>query len=224
MIEKENISVIITAGGIGKRMQSSLPKQFMTVHEKPILLHTLIAFHENLPGAQLVITLPENWLEYWNDLLKDLGTEIPHHVVSGGQERYHSVRAALDICQGEYILVHDGVRPMVNSELISRCIQALYDGADAVVPTTPPKESLREKMDEGTGHVDRSKILVVQTPQCFKASILRHAYTLPYDPSVFDDATLAEKAGYHVVTVAGDNNNIKITDSMDLKLAELLLK
>lgn len=205
-------------------MGSQLPKQFILIHSRPVLLHTLETFYKALPGSQLIITLPESWLEYWNDLIKEHNVQIPHHIVTGGVERYHSVRSALEICQGKYIMVHDGVRPIVSVDLLNRCVSALNGGADVVVPTVNPKESLRQKNSDGTGHLDRSKVLVVQTPQCFKADILKHAFTLPYDPSVFDDATLAEKAGYYVTTIEGEAKNIKITDPLDMKLAELLLK
>lgn len=220
----ENISVIITAGGIGKRMGSELPKQFLKVNSYPILIHTLSAFYNALPTSQIIITLPESWKEYWNDLINEYEINIPHHVVSGGDERYHSVQKALEICQGEIILIHDGVRPMVSSELIKRCLRKITEGSVGVVPVVSAKESMRRLTNEGTEVVNRSEYLTVQTPQCFNSEAIRQAYSLPYDPSVFDDAILVERAGHQIDTVPGEAENIKITEKFDLKIAELHLK
>ena len=114
-------SIIITAGGIGRRMGGDLPKQFLEIGGKPILLHTMELFHTYDSTAQLVLTLPEEWKSFWDNLLQKHNCEIPHSVVDGGKERYFSIKNALDLCTGDFIAVHDGVRPLVSLKTIERC-------------------------------------------------------------------------------------------------------
>jgi 2-C-methyl-D-erythritol 4-phosphate cytidylyltransferase len=217
------LSVIITAGGIGKRMNSSLPKQFILMFEKPILMYTIECFYHFDPKCQILITLPEDWKEYWEELVTEHEFKVPHRVVSGGDERYHSIKNALQYCYGDYVAVHDGVRPLVSEETIKRCLQKLRK-MDAVIPIHTIAESLREKDGRGgTKAVDRSKFLIVQTPQCFKREVLEAAYNLPYHAAITDDASLVEGAGFKITTVEGNPENIKITTQADLKYAELFL-
>ncbi len=216
-------SVIITAGGIGKRMESEIPKQFLPVKEKPILMHTLEKFYHVDPTVQLLLTLPEIWIEYWEALLIDYDFKIPHRVISGGKERYHSIQNALNYCYGDYVAVHDGVRPLVSPETIRRC----FDGAKkhgAVVPVLKINESLRKVTDSGTKAVDRNTYLIVQTPQCFKKSILEEAYKQPFHKKITDDASLVEEMGVKIYTEEGNFENIKITSQPDLIYSELFLK
>lgn len=216
-------SVIITAGGLGKRMKSTLPKQFMLLHEKPILMHTIALFYHFDPKIEIILTIPEDWMNYWEELVAEQDFQIPHRVVSGGEERYHSVKNALVHCHGEYIMVHDGVRPIVQNELIERCLQKVKK-SDAVIPVIPVFESLRHRTNGKTEAVDRSEYLIVQTPQCFKREVIFKGYENEYHEGVFDDASIVEKAGYEIFTVQGDKSNIKITHQTDLKIAALLLK
>lgn len=216
-------SVIITAGGIGKRMKSSLPKQFLLVNEKPILMHTIEQFYHYDPKFELILTLPEDWHHFWEELMAEHDFQIPHRVVSGGEQRYHSVKNALNYCQGDYIFVHDGVRPVVDNDLIARCVQKLRK-SDAVIPVVPVFESLRKNVDGHTVAVDRTEYIIVQTPQCFKREAILKGYEKDFHPGVTDDATIVEEAGYLITTVQGNKNNIKITHQADLKIAELLLK
>ena len=120
-------SIIITAGGIGKRMGGTLPKQFMLVQGKPILLHTLEIFHDYDASAQLIITLPNDWMDYWKELLVKYQCIIPHELVDGGTERYHSIKNALSICKGDFIAVHDGVRPLVNHQTINNFFETVLE-------------------------------------------------------------------------------------------------
>ncbi|MDG1147617.1 MAG: 2-C-methyl-D-erythritol 4-phosphate cytidylyltransferase [Crocinitomicaceae bacterium] len=216
-------TVIITAGGIGKRMNSDLPKQFIEINEKPILMHTLEQMYHFNPRFQIVLTLPEAWRLYWEELIITHDFRIPHRIVDGGKERYHSIKNALEHCSGDYVIVHDGVRPLVGHETLNRCLEALKLN-DAVIPVVELKESLRVKSGTGTTSVDRSMYQIVQTPQCFRKEVLISAYSLPFHDGITDDASLVEAAGFKVKTVEGNEKNIKITRNIDLKFAELFLK
>lgn len=216
-------SVIITAGGIGKRMNSSLPKQFMLVKEKPVLMHTMERFYQFNASFQLIVTLPEEWKDYWVEVQLEHDFKIPHRVVSGGPERYHSIKNALNHCLGEYILVHDGVRPMVGYDTLNNCLEASKI-KDAVIPVVPVLESLRKKRDGKTQVVDRSEYVLVQTPQVFKKTVIEQAYTQTFHDGITDDAGLVEQAGFEISTVEGNVENIKITSQEDLKYAELYFK
>tara|TARA_Y100000589_G_scaffold191592_1_gene181483 strand:+ start:56615 stop:57277 length:663 start_codon:yes stop_codon:yes gene_type:complete len=216
-------TVIITAGGIGKRMNSVLPKQFIEVNDKPILMHTLEKFYHFNPKFQLILTLPRDWRLYWEELIVSHDFKIPHRIVEGGTERYHSIKNTLDYCFGDYILVHDGVRPLVSFKTIETCIEALKD-YESVIPVIGLKESLRIQNNDTSKSVDRSLYNIVQTPQCFKKEILQQAYNLPFHEGITDDSTLVEEAGFEIKMVQGNEENIKITRKIDLQLAGLFLK
>ncbi len=217
------ISVIITAGGIGKRMKSTLPKQFLLIRERPILMYTIEQFYQFDPKIQLILTLPEDWIGYWEELQLEHDFHIPHRVVSGGKERYHSIKNALFYCTGKVIAVHDGVRPLVNHTTLKKCFESAQEN-NAVIPVIPISESIRKKDGNTTKAVPRSDFMLVQTPQCFKKKVLLEAYERPYHENITDDAGLVEEAGYKVTTIQGNPENIKITSQMDLKYAELFLQ
>lgn len=216
-------SVIITAGGIGKRMESVLPKQFIPIHDKPILMYTIERFYHFDPKCEILVTLPENWMVYWKNLMMELDFKIPHRIVKGGNERYNSIKNALAYCSGEFIIVHDGVRPLVGEDTISRCLHFVRKKG-AVIPVLPLKESLRKVNGDKTTAVDRSEYMIVQTPQCFKREIIIKAYEQEFHDAVTDDACLIEESGVTISTVEGNEENIKITTQADLRYAELLLK
>lgn len=218
----QKFSVIITAGGIGKRMGSSLPKQFMPIHDKPILMHTIEKFYHFDPKIQIIVTLPSDWKDYWEKLVLESDFKIPHRVINGGKERYHSIKNALKYCFGDYISIHDGVRPLVSHSTLKNCAKKIRN-SDAIVPVIPLVDSLRIKNSEGTKAVNRSDYYLVQTPQCFKAEVIKKAYNQPYHTKITDDASLVEEAGFKISTVEGNNENIKITDQSDLIYAELFL-
>lgn len=215
-------SIIITAGGTGKRMNNVQPKQFLLLKGKPILMCTLERLHRELPDSQFIITLPEAHLETWKSLCDTHNCTIPHLAISGGEERYHSVKAALAHCTGNMIAVHDGVRPFVSAEVLQRLFDAIKQH-NAVIPVIDVRESLRRVAGEYNQAVFRSKFKVVQTPQVFKAEVLRKAYDLPYSPMITDDATLVENAGNAIFLVAGNEENIKITTPQDLAVASWFL-
>lgn len=213
---------IITAGGIGKRMNSKIPKQFIELDNKPILWHTLNVFYTFNPQAQLLITLPEDWVSYWKDIIKDL-PEIPHEIVSGGVERYDSIKNAIASANGKLIGIHDGVRPLVSHETIQNCIELATKKGNAV-PVMSLKESIRKVSGENTETANRGEFRTVQTPQCFQAELLKSAYDRPFHDNITDDASLVEENGTPIFTCEGNEENIKITTQFDLKLAEMLIK
>jgi 2-C-methyl-D-erythritol 4-phosphate cytidylyltransferase len=219
----DTFSVIITAGGIGKRMRAKLPKQFMLVKERPLLMYTIEQFYFFNSRCQIILTLPEEWKDYWEQLIQEQEFKIPHRIVTGGKERYDSIKNALDFCTGEYIMVHDGVRPLVSLDTLKLCA-AEVQTAKAVVPVVPLNESLRMVDGDATKAVDRSQFLMVQTPQCFANAILKKAYEREFHSGITDDASLVEESGQEVHTVAGNIENIKITTRADLLYAEQLLK
>ncbi len=218
----KQFSILITAGGIGKRMGAEVPKQFLLIKGKPILMHTLERMYTSLPQAQLVLTLPGEWIDVWNELLSKHHFTIQHEIVEGGEERYDSIRNGLNFCTGEYIAIHDGVRPFVSLEVLSNIFHEVIT-KKAVIPVLPVKESLRKKQSGGTEAVDRNEYYIVQTPQCFTKEVLENAYSKEIPVNTTDDATLVEHYGTKIYTVAGNEENIKITSPVDLQLAEIIL-
>ncbi len=186
-------------------------------------MHTIERFYHFNPKSQLIITLPEEWKSYWEGIISESDFRIPHRVVSGGAERYHSIQNALEYCIGDYVVVHDGVRPLVSTETLERCYKEVKQ-SDAVIPIVPISESLRILEDNSTKAVDREKYVLVQTPQCFKKEVLQKAYDQEFSHDITDDATLVEKLGVTITTVSGNEENIKITNQADLAYSEHLLK
>ena len=217
-------STIIVAGGSGKRMASSVPKQFLPLAGKPVLCHTIEAFHRFDPAMQIIVVLPREQVGRWRSLITVNGFTVDHIIVTGGEERFHSVREGLmKVAHDGLVAVHDGVRPLVSVDLIERCFVAAEEHGSAI-PVVPVTASVRELVDEGSRAVDRSRFRVVQTPQCFRADLLWKAFELPYDPAFTDEATLVERMGLAVHLVDGEERNIKVTTPMDLRMAEVLLE
>ena len=216
-------SIIITAGGLGKRMGSELPKQFLLLNDKPILIHTLERFFAFDQNAQIIITLPKEWQEYWKELLKEHQITIPHDLIDGGQERFHSIENALKFCTGEQIAIHDGVRPLVKLETISRCFEGLKH-AKAVVPVLDLKDSLRKGSHAHSEHVDRKNYYLVHTPQCFDAQTLLKAYAEGFQAHFTDDASVVEALGICPLLVPSNEENIKITSPLDLVISSVFLQ
>ncbi len=217
-------STIIVAGGSGKRMASPVPKQFMLVKGKPVLCHVISAFHLYDPAMQIIVVLPKEQIDSWRVLCIGHGFTIDHTVVAGGEERFHSVREGLkEVAHDGLVAVHDGVRPLVSLGLIERCFAAA-ELHDAAIPVVPVSSSMRELTDEGSRALDRSRLRIVQTPQCFQVELLRKAFKLPYDPAFTDEATLVERMGNLVRLVEGDERNIKVTTPDDMVIAAALLE
>ena len=217
-------STIIVAGGSGKRMSSAIPKQFLLLQGKPVLCNTIEAFYRFDPDMQLIVVLPQEQMDAWTALCSKHGFTISHTVVAGGAERFHSVREGLKAVRHTCLVaVHDGARPLVSVELITRCFAAAAEHG-AAIPVVPVSSSVRELEDGGSHAVDRTRLRTVQTPQCFRVELLRKAFELPYDPIFTDEATLVERMGLAVNLVDGEDRNIKVTTPLDLQLAEIVLR
>ncbi len=218
-------TILIVAGGRGTRMGGPQPKQFLQLAGRPVLMHTLEAFDHWDASARLIVVLPEDQIETWKRLCEAHAFDRAHRVVAGGETRFHSVRNGLGaVASNGLIAVHDGVRPLVAPSVIAACFAAAADGG-AAVPVVPVVESVREvDADGGSRPVDRTRLRVVQTPQVFRADVLRAAYCLPYDPRFTDDASVVEASGVAVRLVPGNRENIKLTTPMDLLLAEQLMR
>ena len=218
-------TILIVAGGRGTRMGGPQPKQFLELAGRPVLMHTLEAFDRWDASARLIVVLPEDQIDTWKRLCEAHVFGRIHRVVAGGETRFHSVRHGLDaVASDGLIAVHDGVRPLVAPSVIAACFAAAADGG-AAVPVVPVVESVREvDADGGSRPVDRTRLRVVQTPQVFRADVLRAAYCLPYDPRFTDDASVVEASGVAVRLIPGNRENIKLTTPMDLLLAEQLMR
>jgi len=216
-------TIIITAGGIGKRMGGEIPKQFLLLAEKPVLMHTIERFYEFDNQAQIILTLPNEWKDYWEELCDNLDFSISHEIIDGGKERFHSIKNALQIAHGELIGVHDGVRPLVSISTIEKCFRTAKIKGNAI-PILEVKESLRRIENHHSTALVRSEYRMVQTPQVFSSEILKKAYKQSFHAAITDDASLVEALGIQIHLVLGNDSNIKITSPVDLQLAELLLK
>lgn len=212
-------AVVIVAGGKGTRMGTEVPKQFLCIEGRPILMRTLERFREYDAALQIVLVLPVEQQAYWNGLCQQYGFSMDYTLADGGATRFHSVLNGLQKVSSDatLIAVHDGVRPFVSTEVIGRCFdEAARSGA--VVPVVEVVETLRHVEKDGTSHtVSRSEYVRVQTPQVFEAQLLRRAYTQPFSEKFTDDASVVESLGHSVALVAGNVENIKITTPNDLK-------
>ena len=214
---------IIVAGGSGKRMGNELPKQFIEIAGKPILMHTMERFVEAGTDIQIVLILPDNQHSYWKKLIEKFNFNIKHKFAAGGVERFNSVLNGLQYVPANAIVaVHDGVRPLVSVNTINKCYTSAVEKG-AVIPVVPATESIRKAEGLGNIAVNRSEYFMVQTPQVFQSNILLKAYKQKYNSSFTDDASVVEKAGYSICLVDGNEENIKITRPMDLRIAEVLL-
>ena len=214
--------IIIVAGGKGLRMGGDIPKQFLPVCGKPVLMRTLEAFHVYDASIHLILVLPVSQQAYWKQLCEEYQFNLAHEIADGGETRFHSVKNGLALVKEDGLVgVHDGVRPFVSQEVIARC----YDEAlslKAVIPVVGVVETVRHLTDEGSETVPRDQYKLVQTPQVFDVALLRRAYEQTYTDMFTDDASVVETLGEKVYLVEGNRENIKLTTPFDLKLAELL--
>ena len=215
--------VVIVAGGSGSRMGADVPKQFLEVAGMPILMHTISKMNDALPQASITLVLPQSQIEYWNGLIDQFKFTIDHQVAAGGSTRTESVRNGLNAVKSEdgIVGIHDGVRPCFSLEMIQRCFLVAADKGNAT-PAVTVIPSLRKVEENSSMAVDRGEYRAIQTPQCFRLSEIREAYSKA-DSAHSDDASLMESFGHKINLVEGDQNNIKVTYPLDVKLAELLL-
>ena len=217
------VGVIIVAGGSGRRMGSSLPKQFMLLSNEPILARSINRIHEALPKAEIVVVLPEAHVAMWQNLAARFDVAA-HKIALGGSERFHSVKNGIAALSDEVsiIAVHDGVRPLASKKLIIKLILEA-EKCDAVIPAIAPPDSYRIVEDNASRIIDRSKLRIIQTPQVFNADALRRAYEQEFSPAFTDDASVAEAAGYAITLCEGERENIKITTLADIIIAEAII-
>lgn len=217
-------AVIIVAGGSGKRMQSALPKQFMMLGGLPVVAHTINTFSEALPGAEIVVVLPEEHIPLWRNLAARFDIAV-HRCIAGGKERFHSVKNGLDALseEVEYVAVHDGVRALATKKMILR-VQLAAEERGAAIPVIEVVDSYRRVDGSESYIVPRSALRIVQTPQTFSAELLRRAYEQPFSDKFTDDASVVEALGAKITLVEGERRNIKLTTPEDMLIAERLLE
>ena len=214
--------IIIVAGGKGLRMGGEVPKQFLPIGGIPVLMRTLMRFRAYSPDLQIILVLPKAQQQYWRELCIAHQFNIDYQLADGGKTRFHSVQNGLSLIPDDaegIVGVHDGVRPFVSVDVISRCYEAARQHK-AVIPVTPVVETLRHKAD---GNVFRDDYCLVQTPQTFDIQLLKAANRQPYKETFTDDASVVEAYGQQVAMVDGNRENIKITTPFDLKIAETLI-
>lgn len=219
---------IIVAGGHGTRMGSDIPKQFLPVGGRPVLMRTIERFHAYNGDMQIIVVLPKDQQEYWHQLCEEYYFTVPHILADGGATRFESSRNGLALVPDDadgVVAFHDGVRPFVSMDVIDRCFEMAREEYTAV-PVVPVTDTLRHVDDRNNSSftVDRKLFRAVQTPQVFDISLAKQAFNQPERKTFTDDASVVESLGVKVMTVEGNRENIKLTTPFDLKIAEVLVE
>ena len=223
--------IIIVAGGKGLRMGSDIPKQFLPIGGKPVLMRTLERFRAYSSALQIILVLPEAQQDYWRKLCEEYQFDVEYQFANGGQTRFHSVQNGLALVPDDaegVVGVHDGVRPFPSIEVIRNCYETART-AKAVIPVIPVVETVRQLFSNGQQDLRTSKTVprdeyrLVQTPQTFDIQLLKAANRQPYNDGFTDDASVVESYGHAITLVEGNRENIKITTPYDLKIAEVLI-
>jgi len=214
---------IIVAGGQGLRMGGDIPKQFLPLGNRTVLMHTIARFYDFDPQIDIILVLPAVHIPLWEAQKSEYSFEIPHRVVTGGSERFHSVSAGLAAAADDSLIaIHDGVRPFVSHETIKRCFREAEKNGMAV-PFVEPTDSVRIQKEYDTIAVPRRDVKLIQTPQVFRSRLIKEAYECGFRPEFTDDASVAEAAGHKVNLVPGNRENIKITRPEDIIIARAIL-
>jgi len=215
--------VVIVAGSSGKRMGAEVPKQFLELAGRPVLMHTIERFKAFNEAVEIITVLPEDQLRHWLYLQEKHSFSIPQTLVKGGTARFYSVRNGLKFVNSPGIVaIHDGVRPFVSDATIKRCFETAEKKGNAI-PAVTVAESLRIVTDTGNHPINRLQVRQIQTPQVFSAELLKKAYNQCYRPEFTDDATVLESAGEVINLVEGNRENIKITTPEDLLISRAFL-
>ena len=215
--------VVIVAGGSGKRMGAEIPKQFLELAGRPVLMHTIERFKSFNDSIEIITVLPENQLRHWIELQKIHSFTIPQTLVKGGSHRFFSVKNGLKfVGVPGLVAIHDGVRPFVSIDTIKRCFETAEKLGNAI-PAISPTESLRILTDQGSIPVNRLHVKQIQTPQVFIAELIKKAYLQEYKPEFTDDASVLEKTGEKINLIDGNRENIKITNPEDFLISTALL-
>jgi 2-C-methyl-D-erythritol 4-phosphate cytidylyltransferase len=218
--------VIIVAGGSGARMQSTIPKQFLLINGRPVLMHTIEAFHKAEAHPQIIIVLHADFHSYWEQLCAEHHFVIPFKLVNGGETRFHSVKNGLNLIpdhKSTLIAVHDAVRPLTSKEIINKSYNYAATHGNAIT-AVKSRDSVRQLKNNTSGALIRDEIYLVQTPQTFQSAQIKKAYLQPYDAKFTDDASVVEEMGEKINLIEGNYSNIKITFPEDIAIAELLMK
>jgi 2-C-methyl-D-erythritol 4-phosphate cytidylyltransferase len=221
-----NRYALIVAGGSGTRMGSDTPKQFLSIGNAPILMHTIKRYFTSAEKVSIVLVLPQEQVERWRQLCAKYSFNIPHHIVFGGKTRFQSVRNGLNsiVDQEGVVAIHDGVRPFISKKIIEQAYSTAIEKGNAVTAVAM-KDSVRQ-VDSKKGNIalDRTQLYSIQTPQTFVLPQIRDAFQKATHEDYSDDATVAELAGYPIELIEGSYENIKITTPEDLAMAEAILK
>ncbi|MEX0968658.1 MAG: 2-C-methyl-D-erythritol 4-phosphate cytidylyltransferase [Bacteroidia bacterium] len=217
--------VIVVAGGSGTRMNTDVPKQFLPIAGMPILMHTLKAFYDYDQRIQILIVMARQDWPMWENLCRQFKFPILAPLVSGGEERFHSVRNGINTLPGnaDFVAIHDAVRPFVSPYLIHRAFKKARE-TGAAVPGTLISDSVRQNVNGKWRAIDRNSLVAVQTPQVFEIGMLKTAYSQGYQERFTDDASVVEEAGYEITVIEGEQRNIKITTPEDLGLARAMTR
>ena len=215
---------VIVAGGSGQRMGSPMPKQFLPLCGKPVLWHTLNTFFLAISDIRIILVLPLSHLPYGQELKDSFEQSSQISVVEGGSSRYESVKSGLSLVSEQSIVfVHDGVRCLLTADLINRCYQTALTSGTAI-PSVPSKDSVRIVTASGNMVADRNNVQLIQTPQVFLSDIILKAFEQPYQERFTDEATVVESSGATIILVPGEHENIKITNPIDMLIAEKVLE
>ena len=216
---------IIVAGGSGVRMGSSIPKQFLLLNDKPIIVYSVLAFLHAYNDIEIILVLPENYIAEGKRIITAFGLPADKiNAVAGGQTRFHSVQNGLQAVKEEAVVfVHDAVRCLVSANLIQRCYKQTVELSSAI-PAITATDSIRLEKENYPEVVDRNLVKIVQTPQTFLSNILLPAFEQDYQEAFTDEATVVEAFGKKIFLIEGEKNNIKVTTPIDLIVAENLLQ
>jgi len=217
--------VIIVAGGKGSRMKSELPKQFMTIHNRPVIIHTLEKFYTWKPDMHVVVVMNESFMDNWNELKERSFPDKEITAVAGGNTRFQSVKNGLSkLKHSGVVAIHDAARPCVSVRVIGDCFRVATLKKTAI-PILQVHESLRKiENDDSSNSVNRNDFVTVQTPQCFHTELIKEAYKVDFDSRFTDDASVVESLGDEIHLVPGNRENVKVTEPSDLVLAEVFLR
>lgn len=214
---------LIVAGGAGKRMNSSIPKQFHMLNDKPLLYYTLRAFLEAYDDMQIILVLPEEYIAVGQEIIDAYFDYSRIQITIGGRQRFHSVQNGLAMVEDESIvMVHDAVRCLITPALIRRCYEAVLEHGSAI-PVVPCKDSIRMLTEEGNQAIDRNALRLVQTPQAFYSKIILPAFKIDYKEWFTDEASVTEAFGLKLHLVEGEEENIKVTHPIDMIVAQAIL-
>lgn len=218
-----DLYALIVAGGSGKRMGAEIPKQFLELAGRPVLMHTIERFKSFSESIEIITVLPENQLRHWLELQKKYNFTITQTLVKGGANRFFSVKNGLKFVNVPgLVAIHDGVRPFVSIDTIKRCFETAEKLGNAI-PSVSPSDSLRILNDNGSQPVNRFHVKQIQTPQVFSSELIKKAYLQEYTTDFSDDATVLEKSGEKINLIEGNRENIKITNPEDLLISSALL-